>query len=217
MGGPVSRVGVSGCETAACVCRCARFVHFDDRSRSRAFTPLRGATSFCLGKGKQNRQRLTLAGPLARSPALLAGNGTARELAALKHPRLFGRFRLRCSARLEGAEDQEPSNGQCRSNSPSRLGATRTDIGSAWGEPACLLFAFAMACALKTSVRHGAGTRTAPQGDVHGCTTFLEGTWTSLPKIPRPVANPRVARARRPGRVSLPSLLCTSKESRWDR
>ncbi len=78
--------------------------------KSRAFTPLRGATPFCLGKRKQNRQRLTLADAAHRSPVLLAGNGTARELAALKHPRLFGRFRLWCSARFKGAEDQEQSN-----------------------------------------------------------------------------------------------------------
>jgi hypothetical protein len=76
---------------------------------------------FCLGKSSQNRQRLTLAGPSARFPALLAGNGTARELATLKYPRLFDHFRLRCSARFEGAEDQEQSN----NNSKSKIGTTR--------------------------------------------------------------------------------------------
>jgi hypothetical protein len=53
--------------------------------------------TFVLGKSSQNRQRRRKPA-FGRSPALLAGNGTARELAALRHPRLFGRFQLRCSA-----------------------------------------------------------------------------------------------------------------------
>jgi len=54
---------------------------------------------------------------------LLARHGTARELASLKHPRLFGRFRLWCSARFKGAEDQHLSN----SNSNSNSNATASD------------------------------------------------------------------------------------------
>ncbi|WDS37530.1 hypothetical protein [Pseudoxanthomonas sp.] len=100
----------------------------------------------------------TLADAAHRCPVLLAGNGTARELASLKHPRLFGHFRLRCSARFEGAEDQE------RSNNKRKIGITQDA---------------ALACALKSSVRHGEGgrdkTRRAPHKDVrrfwkgHGC------------------------------------------------
>ncbi|WP_175485573.1 hypothetical protein [Pseudoxanthomonas sp. GM95] len=69
-----------------------------------------------MAKGSQNRQRLTLAAALRRCPVLLAGNGTARKLATLKHARLFGRFQLRCSARFEGAEDQDLSNGNGNGN-----------------------------------------------------------------------------------------------------
>jgi len=44
------------------------------QNRSKAFTPLRGASYFCLGKSSQNRQRLTLAAALRPCPAAVLGS-----------------------------------------------------------------------------------------------------------------------------------------------
>ena len=156
---------------------------------------------------KKSNQKKRSAGhePVLRTGALRssARRGTARELAALRHPRLFALAGLRCSARSRRIPDQRQKR-SLRSQGPARHGTTKhrraavaLDLGSALSEPSI-----------------------AGESGAKRCQCLVEPTVSRLTSAHRPLihreaqgTDVRNTAARGSAACFFGYFLCTSKES----